>query len=164
MVAKQKIYLILCLITIIFTQSNGAVPGGDAGAYLELAPSISTSALAGACWTFCPEPSAIFTNPANLYNLSALSGEVSYEKFPLDVSRYSFSASFPIGNFRLSAGMLQHSINEIQGRDEQGNLTTEFGYNYISYSFGGAYGIKGCLLYTSPSPRDLSTSRMPSSA
>ena len=24
--------------------------------------------------------------------------------------------------------------------------------------------IKGCLLYTSPSPRDLSTSRMPSSA
>ena len=27
------------------------------------------------------------------------------------------------------------------------------------------YGVyKGCLLYTSPSPRDLSTSRMPSSA
>ena len=26
------------------------------------------------------------------------------------------------------------------------------------------YGPKGCLLYTSPSPRDLSTSRMPSSA
>ena len=25
-------------------------------------------------------------------------------------------------------------------------------------------GLKGCLLYTSPSPRDLSTSRMPSSA
>ena len=25
-------------------------------------------------------------------------------------------------------------------------------------------GVKGCLLYTSPSPRDLSTSRMPSSA
>ena len=25
-------------------------------------------------------------------------------------------------------------------------------------------GITGCLLYTSPSPRDLSTSRMPSSA
>ena len=26
------------------------------------------------------------------------------------------------------------------------------------------YGVEGCLLYTSPSPRDLSTSRMPSSA
>jgi len=25
-------------------------------------------------------------------------------------------------------------------------------------------GLRGCLLYTSPSPRDLSTSRMPSSA
>ena len=28
----------------------------------------------------------------------------------------------------------------------------------------GKTGIKYCLLYTSPSPRDLSTSRMPSSA
>ena len=28
----------------------------------------------------------------------------------------------------------------------------------------GGTGLKGCLLYTSPSPRDLSTSRMPSSA
>ena len=30
--------------------------------------------------------------------------------------------------------------------------------------FGGVSGNKICLLYTSPSPRDLSTSRMPSSA
>ena len=31
--------------------------------------------------------------------------------------------------------------------------------------FGSALGLDGiCLLYTSPSPRDLSTSRMPSSA
>ena len=29
---------------------------------------------------------------------------------------------------------------------------------------GGLGGFNGCLLYTSPSPRDLSTSRMPSSA
>ena len=29
---------------------------------------------------------------------------------------------------------------------------------------GGTAGSTGCLLYTSPSPRDLSTSRMPSSA
>ena len=28
----------------------------------------------------------------------------------------------------------------------------------------GPYAPNGCLLYTSPSPRDLSTSRMPSSA
>ena len=28
----------------------------------------------------------------------------------------------------------------------------------------GDVGMDGCLLYTSPSPRDLSTSRMPSSA
>ena len=31
-----------------------------------------------------------------------------------------------------------------------------------NYQFSG--GLHGCLLYTSPSPRDLSTSRMPSSA
>ena len=32
------------------------------------------------------------------------------------------------------------------------------------YSWNGATGYASCLLYTSPSPRDLSTSRMPSSA
>ena len=34
----------------------------------------------------------------------------------------------------------------------------------IGHSFGGTATLKVCLLYTSPSPRDLSTSRMPSSA
>ena len=33
-----------------------------------------------------------------------------------------------------------------------------------SYTFSPTAGFVGCLLYTSPSPRDLSTSRMPSSA
>ena len=36
------------------------------------------------------------------------------------------------------------------GRNSQGKMTMRY--------------IGGCLLYTSPSPRDLSTSRMPSSA
>ena len=34
----------------------------------------------------------------------------------------------------------------------------------ISYTIGGTGAPSSCLLYTSPSPRDLSTSRMPSSA
>ena len=39
-------------------------------------------------------------------------------------------------------------------------------FDLYSYSFilGGTFGNGICLLYTSPSPRDLSTSRMPSSA
>ena len=36
---------------------------------------------------------------------------------------------------------------------------TDIKIRHITFS-----GSKGCLLYTSPSPRDLSTSRMPSSA
>ena len=36
--------------------------------------------------------------------------------------------------------------------------------NTWDVSGGGNYGYNSCLLYTSPSPRDLSTSRMPSSA
>ena len=34
----------------------------------------------------------------------------------------------------------------------------------MAYVIGGIMESMGCLLYTSPSPRDLSTSRMPSSA
>ena len=43
-----------------------------------------------------------------------------------------------------------------------------YGPNQIALLFSavlaGAMGYMNCLLYTSPSPRDLSTSRMPSSA
>ena len=35
---------------------------------------------------------------------------------------------------------------------------------YTNEEIGGSLRFKSCLLYTSPSPRDLSTSRMPSSA
>ena len=37
-------------------------------------------------------------------------------------------------------------------------------WNQIQYLLDNTYLNHGCLLYTSPSPRDLSTSRMPSSA
>ena len=49
--------------------------------------------------------------------------------------------------------IVQHAIVNILDPIFIGVFTTD------SYS-----SIKGCLLYTSPSPRDLSTSRMPSSA
>ena len=39
-----------------------------------------------------------------------------------------------------------------------------FGYGYEAAIATILYAFKTCLLYTSPSPRDLSTSRMPSSA
>ena len=45
-------------------------------------------------------------------------------------------------------------------------VTTRLGENHyiMTTTTGGAANVLGCLLYTSPSPRDLSTSRMPSSA
>ena len=42
--------------------------------------------------------------------------------------------------------------------------TSNSHFGSFGLSLQGTYGIFNCLLYTSPSPRDLSTSRMPSSA
>ena len=52
---------------------------------------------------------------------------------------------------------------------EPGHESTEFHVHYFEEECvyileGTAESLIGCLLYTSPSPRDLSTSRMPSSA
>ena len=54
---------------------------------------------------------------------------------------------------------------------DNGVVTTPTGFKqaFAQYVEGGWHGLAadpayGCLLYTSPSPRDLSTSRMPSSA
>ena len=48
----------------------------------------------------------------------------------------------------------------------QAALDAELNYTLVRNGSRGAFGLEPlvCLLYTSPSPRDLSTSRMPSSA
>ena len=48
--------------------------------------------------------------------------------------------------------------------DDHGNLWIAFVQNEFVYVSQSQDRGKSCLLYTSPSPRDLSTSRMPSSA
>ena len=53
---------------------------------------------------------------------------------------------------------LKSQINQLQGEKED---ILEAAKNSGKLGKGGA---SACLLYTSPSPRDLSTSRMPSSA
>ena len=63
---------------------------------------------------------------------------------------------------------------EVESHAADAELTTEKEYSALTYNIGfGAYtpdfsffmdGGKSCLLYTSPSPRDRSVSRMPSSA
>ena len=62
---------------------------------------------------------------------------------------------------------LAEAMNTLGGRSnsgEGGEDAVRFGTKKMSKIKQIASGRFGCLLYTSPSPRDLSTSRMPSSA
>ena len=47
---------------------------------------------------------------------------------------------------------------------EENKNTSELWFNWLTRKLNSYEAFKDCLLYTSPSPRDLSTSRMPSSA
>ena len=58
------------------------------------------------------------------------------------------------------AGLVVASTSAFAGEDSV--LTIE-GQEFITQAAAPAH-MENCLLYTSPSPRDLSTSRMPSSA
>ena len=66
-------------------------------------------------------------------------------------------------------GMIGKKVGMTRVYDDQGQATA---VTVISAEPNTVYevrtpeknGVKACLLYTSPSPRDLSTSRMPSSA
>ena len=73
----------------------------------------------------------------------------------------SFILLFIIFNFFNDQAKSNLSIDTdlkiLKAQSEEGNPDAKF---YL----GSLYYIGSCLLYTSPSPRDLSTSRMPSSA
>ena len=58
--------------------------------------------------------------------------------------------------------MIDLSLNQTLGRTVVTSFTTLL-VLFALFIFGGEM-IKGCLLYTSPSPRDATLSRMPSSA
>ena len=75
-----------------------------------------------------------------------------------DNSKYHKIAIPPVNQYssvRVMAGEDGYSL-EYRGNDPKSMFTTK------TVNRGGF--LKNCLLYTSPSPRDLSTSRMPSSA
>ena len=65
------------------------------------------------------------------------------------------------GDYRLDAGRIRLKPIALPHRDRQCAITVDVSLR----SAGDPWDKSGtCLLYTSPSPRDLSTSRMPSSA
>ena len=63
------------------------------------------------------------------------------------------------GQWQLYRGGKPYYIKGVGGQSQMDRAVT-YGANSIR-TWGAS---EGCLLYTSPSPRDLSTSRMPSSA
>ena len=80
--------------------------------------------------------------------------------------------SFPIaGSFTISRGskttaevvLVEITDDQYGSNDQQSNRQHRGRGECVPYARYGE-SIDGCLLYTSPSPRDLSTSRMPSSA
>eukprot|EP00829_Urostomides_striatus_P002072 TRINITY_DN12227_c0_g1_i1.p3 TRINITY_DN12227_c0_g1~~TRINITY_DN12227_c0_g1_i1.p3 ORF type:complete len:124 (-),score=42.39 TRINITY_DN12227_c0_g1_i1:9-341(-) len=102
-------------------------------------------------------------------------------EFPLDENAYKArNDTFMIGKSLLVAPVLQAGVRTVdvylpnenwydlltmeqrakyEPNKNQGQIyTLRATFEYINVL------IRGCLLYTSPSPRDLSTSRMPSSA
>ena len=63
------------------------------------------------------------------------------------------------GTAHVEAGL---QLGENAGFDN--TIRIGYGFDYTFSSFGPSVGTTHCLLYTSPSPRDATLSRMPSSA
>ena len=55
-------------------------------------------------------------------------------------------------------------LQQLYKSNELANAFANCRYEYEDLGLAYYAGLKGCLLYTSPSPRDPKTSRMPSSA
>ena len=75
----------------------------------------------------------------------------------LDVFFYALDGRF------LSSTVDSKSFSVIRGGSKEGDVIEDITLNPQKDSIDAGY-INGCLLYTSPSPRDRTRSRMPSSA
>lgn len=118
-------------------------PGGFAGAFLEFPPMASSVAVGNAVVTFDPEPAALFSNPANLFKCCKIGGQASVERLSLSTMRYALAGSYQYKGWQFAVGYLQHSIEDIQGRDEIGALTGKMSFDYQAYALGAAWGREG---------------------
>ena len=81
------------------------------------------------------------------------------------IKRYTYSSSSPMTSYEGLRQFLQkQSSDGVSLYHHLANVLLKVSASTLTFppSFGGENHL--CLLYTSPSPRDLSTSRMPSSA
>ena len=81
-----------------------------------------------------------------------------------DDGTISISWGTPVPISGSLSGLKLYRSTEPNVSIDPSNLIQEFGTNDNSFVDTDTYEGDICLLYTSPSPRDLSTSRMPSSA
>ena len=88
-------------------------------------------------------------------------GVIEFEMIPDGVKVYS--ARWPLGGGAISLQPFDWLYSADQNRVVMRVENVSVG-EFLKDVGDGAIEATGCLLYTSPSPRDLSTSRMPSSA
>ena len=88
---------------------------------------------------------------------------------PLEDQRSTLGVEFSAKNLVKEDGKtLRVQFWDTAGNDRYAALTSSYFRGAVAacvvYDIASFASFKNCLLYTSPSPRDLSTSRMPSSA
>ena len=86
--------------------------------------------------------------------ISAFEGDISIQSFNNTINENSINPILPSSEFL-------EDLRKFRGVENFDKIISKFGIVRTLNDFDGLYF---CLLYTSPSPRDLSTSRMPSSA
>ena len=101
----------------------------------------------------CPQ---IWTSPRTRGSRDQSEGQSSHPS-NLDKSQNA-------GQLRSERGAAEPSPSNLDKSQNAGQSRSERGAVEPSLKFGQVPERGACLLYTSPSPRDLSTSRMPSSA
>ena len=97
--------------------------------------------------------------------LLLLGGDV--ERHPGPVTMEQFKAMNNTQRSKVTKPEMEALLNEMMRQPQagaEGDATTNDVMAKLQTITDDLAEIKGCLLYTSPSPRDLSTSRMPSSA
>ena len=102
-----------------------------------------------------------------LIGLAALGGYIWFWGAPVGVNNYINKASLQMASdspeLLSQIGMIDNTPVDFHS-NKLGRYTKEQAEISLEKLKKARKGMDNCLLYTSPSPRDLSTSRMPSSA
>ena len=146
----MKLKLLILVGALLFLGALPAYPAGpgtSAANFLKIAVGARASGLGEAFTAVADDATCTYWNPAGLSRVTERQVWAAYNHWFAEIQKGYLALAFPLNKGALALALNYVDLGTLEGRDEDGNPTGDFGASdcYLSLSYAKAISEKLCL-------------------